>query len=289
LIRTGRIKPWLYIAPVVVLLSFFLIYPSVKTLIISFYGPGSQEFVGVKNYVFAFTDPTMVTAFRNNALWVFFFTLLTVSFGLLMAVLLDRVSYEPVAKSVIFMPMAISMVGASVIWKFVYAWKPPGFPQIGLLNRVVTFFGGKPLGWLIIKPWNNFFIIFVGVWIWTGFCMVVLSAAYKNIPKQLMESARVDGATEWQVFWHVTLPLMKPTIAVVATTMVVFVLKIFDFVYVMTNGNFNTEVIANRMYKEMFKFQNFGRASTLAVVLLVLIVPMMVINIRRFRRQREIR
>jgi len=288
-IRTGKIKPWLYIAPVIVLLSFFLIYPSVKTVILSFYGPSSDQFVGVKNYVFAFTDPTMITAFRNNALWVFFFTGLTVSFGLLLAVLLDRVSYEPVAKSVIFLPMAISMVGASVIWKFVYAWKPPGFPQIGLLNRVVTFFGGKPLGWLIIKPWNNFFIIFVGVWIWTGFCMVVLSAAYKNIPRQLMESARVDGATEWQIFWHITLPLMRPTIAVVATTMVVFVLKIFDFVYVMTNGNFNTEVIANRMYKEMFKFQNFGRASTLAVVLLVLIVPMMIINIRRFRRQREIR
>lgn len=289
MIRAGKIKPWLYISPVVGLLSFFLIYPSIRTIIISFFGPDSDKFVGVRNYIFAFTDPTMVTAFRNNALWVFFFTVLTVTFGLIMAVLLDRVSYESVAKSVIFLPMAISMVGASVIWKFVYAWKPPGFPQIGLLNRVVTFFGGKPLGWLIIKPWNNFFIIFVGVWIWTGFCMVVLSAAYKNIPRQLMESARVDGANEWQIFWHITLPLMKPTIAVVATTMIVFVLKIFDFVYVMTNGNFSTEVIANRMFKEMFKFQNFGRASTLAVVLLILIVPMMIVNIRRFRRQREIR
>ncbi len=289
MIRAGKIKPWLYIAPVVVLLSFFLIYPSVKTVILSFYGSNSQEFVGVQNYVFAFTNKTMVTAFRNNALWVFFFTALTVTFGLILAVLLDRVSYESVAKSVIFLPMAISMVGASVIWKFVYAWKPPGFPQIGLLNRIVTFFGGSPIAWLIEKPWNNFFIIFVGVWIWTGFCMVVLSAAYKNIPRQLMESARVDGATEWQIFWRITLPMMRSTIAVVATTMIVFVLKIFDFVYVMTNGNYNTEVIANRMYKEMFKFQHFGRASTLAVVLLVLIVPIMIINIRRFRRQREIR
>ncbi|MCF7890144.1 sugar ABC transporter permease [Candidatus Bipolaricaulota bacterium] len=287
--RAGKVKPWLYIAPVVILLSFFLIYPSIKTVILSFYGSNSQEFVGVKNYVFAFTNPTMVTAFRNNALWVFFFTALTVSFGLVLAVLLDRVAYESVAKSVIFLPMAISMVGASVIWKFVYAWRPPGIPQIGLLNRVVTFFGGEPIAWLIRKPWNNFFIIFVGVWIWTGFCMVVLSAAYKNIPRQLMESARVDGATEWQIFWHITLPLMRPTIAVVATTMVVFVLKIFDFVYVMTNGNYNTEVIANRMYKEMFKFQHFGRAGTLAVILLVLIIPVMIINIRRFRRQREIR
>lgn len=289
MIRAGKIKPWLYIAPVVVLLSFFLIYPSVKTVILSFYGSNSQEFVGVKNYVFAFTNPNMVTAFRNNALWVFFFTGLTVTFGLILAVLLDRVPYESVAKSVVFLPMAISMVGASVIWKFVYAWQPPGFPQIGLLNRIVTLFGGSPIAWLIEKPWNNFFIIFVGVWIWTGFCMVVLSAAYKNIPRQLMESARVDGATEWQIFWRITFPLMRPTIAVVATTMIVFVLKIFDFVYVMTNGNYNTEVIANRMYKEMFKFQHFGRASTLAVVLLVLIIPIMIVNIRRFRRQREIR
>ena len=289
MIRAGKVKPWLYIAPTIILLSIFLIYPSVQTFILSFFGPKSEEFVGVENYLYAFTNPIMITTFRNNALWVVFFTGLTVSIGLILAVLLDRVSYESVAKSTIFLPMAISMVGASVIWKFVYAWAPQGFPQVGILNRIVTLFGGRPLGWLIIKPWNNFFIIFVGVWIWTGFCMVVLSAAYKNIPRQLMESARVDGANEWQIFWHITFPLMRPTIAVVATTMVVFVLKIFDFVYVMTNGNFNTEVIANRMYKEMFQFQNFGRASTLAVVLLILIVPMMVINIRRFRRQREIR
>lgn len=289
MLRTGKITPWLYAGPAILLLTFFLIYPSVQTFYISFYGKRSQEFVGLKNYIYAFTNDTMITAFRNNALWVFFFTLLTVVFGLILAVLLDRVWYEPIAKSVIFLPMAISMVGASVIWKFVYAYRPPFAPQIGLLNAIVKFFGGQPLGWLIEKPWNNFFIIIVGVWIWTGFCMVVLSAAYKNIPRQLMESARIDGANEWQVFWRIILPLMQPTIAVVTTTMVVFVLKIFDFVYVMTNGNFDTEVIANRMYKEMFSFRNFGRASTLAVVLLLLTIPMMIINIRRFKRQREIR
>lgn len=289
MLRTGKITPWLYAGPAILLLTFFLIYPSVQTFYISFYGKRSQEFVGLRNYIYAFTNDTMITAFRNNALWVVFFTLLTVTFGLIMAVLVDRVRYESVAKSVIFLPMAISMVGASVIWKFVYAYRPPFVPQVGLLNAIVKFFGGQPLGWLIEKPWNNFFIIIVGVWIWTGFCMVVLSAAYKNIPRQLMESARIDGANEWQVFWRIILPLMRPTIAVVTTTMVVFVLKIFDFVYVMTNGNFDTEVIANRMYKEMFSFRNFGRASTLAVVLLLLIIPMMLINIRRFKRQREIR
>ncbi len=229
----------------------------------------------------------MVIAFRNNALWVIFFTILTISIGLLLAVLLDRVRYERIAKSVIFLPMAISMVGAGVIWKFMYAYRPSGISQIGLLNAIVDFFGGQPVGWLIEKPWNNFFIIVVGVWIWTGFCMVVFSAAYKNIPKQLMESARIDGASEWQVFWRISLPLMRPTIAVVATTMIVFVLKIFDLVYVMTNGNFDTEVIANRMYK-MFQYPDFGKASTLAVILLILIIPMMLINIRRFRRQTEI-
>jgi alpha-glucoside transport system permease protein len=245
------------------------------------------EFVGLRNYLYAFTNDSMIMAFRNNAIWVISFTVSTVSIGLILAVLLDRVRYEQIAKSVIFLPMAISMVGASVIWKFIYAYRPPEVSQIGLLNAVLAFFGGQPVGWLIVRPWNNLCIIIVGVWMWTGFCMVVFSAAYKNIPRELMESARIDGASEWQIFWSVTLPLMRPTIAVVTTTVIVFVLKIFDLVYVMTNGNFDTEVIANRMYK-MFQYPDFGKASTLAVILLMLITPMMVINIRRFRRQGDI-
>jgi len=244
--------------------------------------------VGLENYIYAFTNDSMVIAFRNNALWVVFFTALSVSMGLILAVLLDRVRYERIAKSLIFLPMAISMVGASVIWKFISAYRPPGIPQIGLLNAIVDFFCGQPVGWLIEKPWNNFFIIIVGVWIWTGFCMVVFSASYKNISKELMESARIDGASEWQVFWRIVLPLMRPTIAMVATTMIVFVLKIFDLVYVMTNGNLDTEVIANRMYK-MFQYPDFGKASTLAVILVILIIPMMLVNLRGVRRQRETR
>jgi alpha-glucoside transport system permease protein len=287
-LRTDRISPWLYAGPAVIILILFLIYPSVHTFYLSFLGRRSHEFVGLKNYVYAFTNDSMVVAFRNNALWVIFFTILAVSVGLTLAVLLDRVRYERIAKSVIFVPMAISMVGASVIWKFVYAYRPEGISQIGLLNAIVVFLGGQPVGWLIEKPWNNVFIIIVGVWIWTGFCMVVLSAAYKNIPKDLMESARIDGANEWQIFWRIVLPLMKPTIAVVSTTMIVFVLKIFDLVYVMTNGNFDTEVIANRMYK-MFQYSDFGKGSTLAVILLILIFPLMLSTMRRFRKQREIR
>ena len=282
--------PWAYAAPTILLLIFFLVYPSIDTIRLSFYDRTGETLIGWQNYLYAFTNSTMLTAFRNNAIWVVVFTLFTVSFGLLFAVLLDRVRYESIIKSIVFIPMAISMVGAGTIWKFVYAFRPASASQIGLLNAIVVGLGGEPIGWLVQRPWvNNFCLIIVGIWMWTGFCMVVLSAAYKNIPRQLMEAARIDGANEWQIFRRVILPLLKPTIAVVTTTMVVFVLKIFDIVYVMTNGNFSTEVLANRMYKEQFSFMNYGRAATIAVILLILIIPMMVINIRRFKQQEAIR
>ncbi len=287
MIMTNKTTPWLYIAPAALLLTFMLVYPAIQTIILSLFDASSENFVGLANYRYAFTDSKMLISFRNMALWVVFFTMLTVVIGLIMAVLMDRVRYEWVAKSILFMPMAISMVGASVIWKFVYAWKPAGSPQIGLLNKFVQMLGGEPQPWLTIQGINTFFIIFVGAWIWTGFCLVVISGAYKNIPAQFIESARVEGATEWKIFWRIILPLLRSTIAVVSTTMIVFVLKIFDFVYVMTNGNYDTEVIANRMYKEMFKFQHFGRASSLAVILLFLTLPIMIANVKRFQRQRE--
>jgi alpha-glucoside transport system permease protein len=178
------------------------------------------------------------------------------------------------------------MVGAAVVWKFVYAYRPPQMPQIGVLNALIVAMGGEPVGWLIERPWiNNLSLIVVGVWIWTGFCMVILSAAYKNIPRDLMDAARIDGANEWQVFRHIVLPLMLPTTGVLATTMVVQVLKIFDIVFVMTNGAYGTEVIANRMYKEMFNYFNYGRASAIAMVLLLLIIPVMIMNVRRFAKE----
>jgi alpha-glucoside transport system permease protein len=253
---------------------------------LSFFGKRSHAFVGAGNYIYAFTNRVMLTAFRNNALWVAVFTTVTVFLGLILAVLFDRVRYEVIVKSIIFMPMAISFVSASVIWKFVYAFKPAGTSQIGILNALLETFHLPPVAWLIQKPWiNNLCLTAVGIWVWTGFCMVVLSASYKSIPKQFLEAARVDGAGEWGVFWKVILPLLMPTVTVLATTMVVFVLKVFDIVYVMTNGNFGTEVIANRMYKEMFQFRNFGRSSAIAVVLLLLVLPMMLLNLRRFRRE----
>lgn len=281
---------WLYLAPALVALVIFLLYPSIDTIRVSFYGPKSVEFVGLANYQQAFTAKPMLISFRNNAIWLVVFTAMTVSIGLLLAVLLDRVRYEVVAKSIIFLPMAISFVGASVIWKFVYAFRPAGSAQIGFLNAIVTGMGFQPIPWLIERPWiNNLALIVVGIWVWTGFCMVILSAAYKGIPKEMLEAARIDGANEWQVFRYVTIPFMKSTIAVVTTTMIVFVLKVFDIVYVMTNGAFDTEIIANRMIKTMFLFRNFGLASAIAVVLFLAIIPAVVVNIRRFRAQEAVR
>jgi len=294
MLRAGRWRPWLFVGPALLLIAFFLVYPTIVTIIRSFFGRGQQLFgptvhyVGFANWKYVFTNPVMLTALRNNVLWVVVFTLFTVGFGLVLAVMLDRVRYEKILKSVIFVPAAISMVGATIIWKFVYAFRPEGMSQIGILNAIVVALGGKPVGWLLQRPWiNNICLIIVGIWIWTGFCMVILSAAYKNIPKQLLEAARIDGANEWQVFHRFILPLLVPTIAVVGTTMIVTVLKIFDIVYVMTNGNYSTEVIANRMYKEMFNYFNYGRASAIAVVLLILIIPFMIFNIRRFTQQQE--
>ena len=290
MIHTKKITPWLYISPAAFLLFFFLVYPSINTVYISFFNYNSEKFIGLENYFYCFTNEIMLTSFRNNALWIAFFVPLTVFFGLIIAILLDKVKYESIVKSLIFMPMAISFVGAGVIWKFVYAYRPASAAQTGILNAIRSFFQLEPMPWLIIRPWlNNFCLIMVGVWIWTGFCMVILSASYKGIPRELLEAARVDGATEFKIFWKIILPLMKPTLAVVATTMTINVLKVFDIVYVMTNGNFDTEVIANRMYKEMFIFRNYGRASSIAVLLLLIIIPMIIINIRRFREQEAIR
>ncbi|MEA1964795.1 MAG: sugar ABC transporter permease [Candidatus Aerophobetes bacterium] len=285
--RTKRSTPWLYLGAALAVLAFFLIYPSINTIYLSFFGRNSEKFVGASNYVYAFTNRTMLTALRNNILWVVVFTPLTVFLGLILAVMLDRVKYETTVKFIIFIPMAISFVGASVIWKFVYAYRPPLASQIGLLNAFLGVLHFPPLPWLIKRPWiNNLSLIGVGVWVWTGFCMVILSASYKALPRQLLEAARIDGANEWKVFWKVIFPLMMPTITVLITTQLITVLKVFDIVYVMTNGNFGTEVIANRMYKEMFNFRNFGRASTIAVVLLLLVLPMMLINLKRFRERR---
>lgn len=282
-----RVRPWLWLLPAAAFLLLFLVYPTVQTIVLSFYDATSTNFVGLANYAYVFSDGTMLGALRNNLLWIVFFTLVTVTLGLIVAVLTDRVTYESAAKAIVFLPMAVSFVAAGVIWKFMYDYRPPGMPQTGTLNAVVTAVGAEPRAWLIDAPGNNLALIAVAVWTWTGFCAVILSAALKGIPTEVIEASRVDGANEWQIFRHVIVPLISGTLAVVTTTMVIFALKAFDVVYVMTNGNYDTDVIANQMYKQLFNVRDFGRAAAIAVVLLAAIVPVMWFNVGRFRAQEE--
>ncbi len=240
---------------------------------------------GLQNYIFAFTSPDMRIAFRNNILWLVFGTSFSVGLGLLIATLVDRIKRESLAKSFIFLPLAISFVGASVIWKFVYAWQPAGRPQIGILNAAVTALGFEPIPWLITPPLNTFALILIMIWLQTGFAMVILSAALKGVPEELLEAARIDGAGEVRIFFSIIIPSIRGAIITVATTIFIAILKVFDIVFVMTSGKFETEVIANRMFVEMFNFRNFGRASALAVILLVVVIPIMVVNIRNLRKQ----
>jgi alpha-glucoside transport system permease protein len=275
-----------WLAPALVLITVFLLYPIVTTIILSFRNAASDAPVGLANFVHIFTDRNMLVVLRNNVAWLVFFTLVTLTFGLLLALLTDRVRYEAVAKALVFLPMAISFVAAGIIWKFMYDFQPAGMKQVGTVNALLSALvpGFQPKAWLFNTQTNNAALIIVGIWMWTGFAMVILSAGLKGIPTDILEAARIDGASEFQILRRVTLPLLAPTIAVVATTLVINVLKVFDVVYVMTSGNLGTDVIANRMYKEMFNYHNYGRASAIAVVLLVVIAPIMVLNVRRFRQ-----
>ena len=280
-----RVLPWIYVGPSLLLLVGYLVIPAVRTFYLSFFGPSSDRFVGLQNYIFALTAPDMLITFRNNFLWLVLVTGISVGLGLVIAVLIDRVKYEPLAKSLIFLPMAISFVGASVIWRFIYAYRPVGSEQIGILNALATSVGLEPVGWLVNRGLNNFALIVIMIWLQTGFCMVLLSSAVKGVPNDVIEAARVDGASEIQIFRRIIVPMIMPTVTVVATTVVVLVLKVFDIVFVMTGGNLQTDVIASRMIKEMFNFRNFGRGSAIAVILLIAVIPVMVANIRRFRQQ----
>jgi alpha-glucoside transport system permease protein len=285
----GRVRPWLWVGPALFLLIAYLIYPTLNTLYLSFFNFDSKQFIGWQNYQNFLTNSATLEAIKNNLLWLIFLTGFTLVFGLLIAVLFDKVSYEAAAKAIIFIPMAISFVAAGIIWKLMYDYQPLGRPQTGTLNEIVTLFSGAPIPWLVNRTTNNPALIWVGIWMWTGFAMVILSAGLKGIPQEILEAARVDGATEPQVLRHIIIPMLGSTIAVVATTMIIFALKAFDIVYVMTNGNYGTDVIANLMYKEMFNYSDYGLASAIAVVLLLAIVPVMLFNIRRFREQEATR
>jgi len=280
--------PWLYVAPAIILLLAFLVYPAVDTFRLSFLGRNAAGYVGLDNYVYAFTSPEMHVAFRNNFVyWLIFATGFVVLGGLIVAVLADRVRYESVFKSIIFLPQAISFVGAGIIWRFVYDYRP----QLGLLNAVIDglFPDYRPIGWLVNVRTATAALIIIFVWMWTGFTMVILSAALKGIPKEILEAARTDGANAWQTFWQIQVPMIASTIGVVTTTVIIFVLKVFDLVYVMTAGRYNTNVMANQMYRELYVIRHFGRSSAIAIILLLAITPMMFINIRRFREQEALR
>jgi len=300
IMRQGRVAPWLYLLPAIIVMTTFIVYPGLNTFYLSLRNTDDTAWASadclanqpcwgiLENYRYALTSNIMLTAFVNNLKWIVFMVSGTVLLGLLIATLADRVRYEPLAKAVIFLPMAISFVGAGVIWKFVYDYGT-GQAQIGLLNGLVTALGAQPVSWLTDPQINTFMLIIVGVWMWTGFCMTILAAALKGVPMEIIEAARVDGATEWQAFLRITVPYILPTITVVVTTMVINVLKIFDIVYVMTGGNYGTEVIANRMYIEMYTSFKTGRAAAIAIVLIVVIVPAIYFNIRRFREQEATR
>jgi alpha-glucoside transport system permease protein len=285
----NRILPWVYLAPAALVLTAYLALPTVLTVYISFFDRRSQNWVWLANYIDLLTDKVMWEAFRNNILWLVLVTGISVSLGLVIAVLADRVKYEQVPKTLIFLPMAISFVGASVIWRFVYDYRPADTAQIGILNAILVAFGFEPVGWLVERAINNFALIAIMIWLQTGFCMVLLSAAVKGIPNEIIEAARMDGANEVQIFWRVIIPMIRSTLVVVATTVIILVLKVFDIVFVMTAGNQGTEVIASRMIKEMFNFRDYGRGSAIAVILLLAIIPVMVTNIRRFREQEALR
>ncbi len=286
-----RIRPWLWLLPALAFLFVFLIYPTIGTFIRSLQNEAGSKFIGLDNYSWFFGNNGTLAALRNSLIWVVLLTALTVGLGLLIAVLVDRVRYESLAKSVIFVPLAISATAASVIWLFMFAYQVPGTPQTGTLNAAVGSIGIAPQPWLTLSgfSFNTVLLILVTTWIWTGFCMVIISAALKGINAELLEAARVDGATEWQVFKGIILPLLLPTLAVVSTTVIITALKAFDIVYVMTNGAYDTQVIANSMYQEMFNFGSFGRGSAIAIVLMVAIIPVMAVNIRRFQAQEAIR
>jgi len=281
----GRVRPWLWLAPALVFLGVFLVYPTIATIIRSFQNKTGKEFIGLENYQWFFSQNDTLIALRNNVLWVIFLPLLVVGLGLLVAVLVDRVKFEGLAKTVIFLPLAISFVAAGVIWRFMYELDP----KIGTLNAIVTAAGQQPHAWLVEQPQNNLFLIIVGVWLLTGFAMVILSAGLKGISTELLEAARVDGANEWQVFRRIVFPLLLPTIAVIGTTIIIYALKAFDVVYTMTNGNFNTDVIANTMYQMLFNNGQPGRSAAIAVILFLAIVPVMIVNIRRFQEQEAVR
>ncbi|HEX6499660.1 MAG TPA: sugar ABC transporter permease [Micromonosporaceae bacterium] len=291
---TGRFQRPLillvFLGPAAILLLIGLVIPAVRTFYLSFKGEDAANFVGVKNYTWAFTTSAIHEVLLNTVEWIIIAPVLATVLGLAMALLVDKMRGQAVYKSLIFMPMAISFVGASIIWKFVYDSRPPNQPQIGLLNQIVIALGWKhPPNWILEHPLNNFLLMVIMIWVQTGFAMVVLSAAIKAIPSDIIEAARVDGAYGRTLLFRVTIPMIRNTLIVVLTTVMITTLKVFDIVRTMTGGNFGTQVLANEMYSQSFVQFNWGRGSALAVILFVGVLPMVAYNIVQLRKERATR
>lgn len=277
-----------FMTPAALLLLIGLILPSIQTFVASFMNAAGNKFVGIDNFVWIFTQPEGIRTVVNTIIWVLIAPTVSTIVGLAYAVFIDKTRGEKVYKVLVFMPMAISFVGASIIWNFVYAYRGPEFTQIGLLNQIVVWFGGDPVQWLLNEPWNTLFLIVVLIWVQTGFAMVILSAAIKGVPTEQLEAAQLDGTNAWQRFINVTVPAISPAIIVVLTTISIASLKVFDIVRTMTGGNFGTSVIANEMYTQFTKFEA-GRSAAFAVILFLLVLPIVIYNARQIRKQKEIR
>jgi alpha-glucoside transport system permease protein len=278
-----------FLGPALVLLLIGLIIPLVRTTWLSFFDPKGEAFVGLENYKWIFTQSDTLLMLRNTLFWVACVPLLSTGVGLLYAVLVDKARLENVAKSLIFMPMAISLVGASIIWKFVYAYREKDDNQIGLLNQLFVWFGMEPKQVINESPGNTFYLIAILIWIQAGFAMVILSAAIKAIPTEITEAAKIDGANPWQMFWRVTMPSIRPALLVVIITITIATLKIFDIVRTVTGGQFNTNVLAYEMYSQAFRSDDSGKGAALAVLLFLLVVPVVIYQARQLRQRTEIR
>ena len=284
-----NIRAFLFIAPAFIVFIIFILYPVLETLRLSFYDKYGRDFVGFNNYIWAFKDPELRRGLLNNLGWLIVVPTLSTAFGLIIANLADKIWWGTIAKSIIFMPMAISFVGAGVIWKFIYDYRGPGDEQIGLLNAIIVSLGYEPQAWITIPIWNNLFLMAIMIWIQTGLALVIFSAALRGIPKETLEAAKIDGASEFKTFISIIIPYLGPTILVIWTIITIVVLKIFDIVLAMTNGQWQTEVLANLMFDWMFRGGgDSGRGSVLAIFIMIGVIPIMALNIYKHKQEQKI-
>ncbi len=285
----SSIRAIIFIAPALFVLIIYILYPVLETVRLSFFDKYGRDFVGINNYIWAVKDPEFRRGILNNLGWLLIVPTLSTFFGLVIANLADRLWWGTIAKSIIFMPMAISFVGAGVIWKFVYDYRGPGDQQIGFLNAIIVSLGFEPQAWITIPIWNNLFLMAIMIWIQTGLAMVIFSAALRSIPKEMLEAARIDGASELKIFTSIIIPYLHQTILVIWTIITILVLKIFDIILAVTNGQWQTEVLANLMFDWMFRGGgDSGRGSVFAIIIMVAVVPIMIFNIYRHKQEQKV-